>query len=304
MISVHDLFCLMQETPGLSQSIGLDVAVQFIYLTSSMKSAIIEEQRPNFDPGRLLPHTLPQPVLDYVATKLAIAASQAQGLWRALGKVVWTHGSSFLAPNPSLQAHDDWDERSHLGFRMLYPPTNVCLQPDCGRTTLLRRNDGRRKVAVFTLDQGVCDAFSVHLYCRSCHSNFHHNYVVRKGKRTYYTGIPDVIQVSEHKFVERRVLELFSALSLFSWTSATNAASIYHHALSQLDVARHDNPHYRLRTEHIWDGFVIHALLKDARDRDYVLEVPQNCPQKERFTAAMQARNDFMNCSGQPEFLH
>ena len=35
--------------------------------------------------------------------------------------------------------------------------------------------------------------------------------------RTYYDGIPDVIEVGEHQFVEHEVLNLFTGLMLLSW---------------------------------------------------------------------------------------
>lgn len=116
--------------------------------------------------------------------------------------------------------------------------------------------------------------------------------------------MPDTIQVAEHTYVESRVLELFKTLALFSWTSWTNAAHIYDRALSQLTPARRQIARYRLRTEHVGDGFVIYALLKDARDLGYILRVPHEGDQQDRFTAAMHERNNHMQRSGQPEFLH
>ncbi|KAI1782053.1 hypothetical protein LXA43DRAFT_1151824 [Ganoderma leucocontextum] len=122
--------------------------------------------------------------------------------------------------------------------------------------------------------------------------------------RTYYAGIPDAIQVAEHTYIERRVLELFNSLTLFAWTSATNAAHIYHHSLSRLPDSRRHIAAYQLRTEQVWDGYVALALLKDAAAREYVLEVPHVGDQKDRFTAAMRARNEYIRQFGQPEFMH
>ncbi|KAL1937192.1 hypothetical protein VTO73DRAFT_14465 [Trametes versicolor] len=304
MISMHSLYCLMQSTPGLCEAVDLATIISFTRLASSLKSAIIDEQDVDFEPTKFVPKTLPTSILVYLAQRLRLSQEHVQGLWLALGRDIWTDGATYLQEDVGLQRRDTLDIRSQLAAHMLYPPTHVCLQPQCARRTLLRRKDDLRTVTVFTLNNGVYDAFSVHLYCRTCHSNYHHNFVVQAGVRIYYGGVPDVIQVSEHKFVERRVLELFTALSLYSWTSSTNAASIYHHALSLLDPHRRAHPHYRLRTEHVMDGSVIHALLKDARDRAYVLRLPHTGAQKNRFTVAMQARNDFMNRSGQPEFTH
>lgn len=50
-----------------------------------------------------------------------------------------------------------------------------------------------------------------------CNTNYHHDYSVKDDVRTYYGGIPDVVQVGDHQFVERVVLNLFIGLMLNSW---------------------------------------------------------------------------------------
>lgn len=137
-----------------------------------------------------------------------------------------------------------------------------------------------------------------------CHTNHHHNYAVRNGVRVYYSGIPEIIEVAKHSFVERRVLELFRSLALFAWVSATNAANVYHHSLSRLSPSQKAIPRWHMRTEHVWDGFVLLSLLKDAHTRKTVLQVPHTGDQKDRFTAAMSMRNDLIRTVGQPELRH
>jgi hypothetical protein len=36
-----------------------------------------------------------------------------------------------------------------------------------------------------------------------CATNYHHNYSVSGAFRTYYGGVPDMIQVSEYQFIHR-----------------------------------------------------------------------------------------------------
>lgn len=207
---------------------------------------------------------------------------------------------------------------------MLYPPMHVCDRQFCHKPSFLRHKDAPVKVYLFTMDRGVCEAWSSHLYCYceclkqlclflvsmshefslACNTNYHHEYAVHAGERYYYQGLPDAVQVAEHTFVERAVLQHFLTLTLLSWTSATNAAHIYHQSLAQLSPEQQSNPSYQLRTEHVWNGFVINALLKDAARRQYVLQVPHTGDQKDRFTAAMRARNEHIRRSGQPEFTH
>lgn len=54
-----------------------------------------------------------------------------------------------------------------------------------------------------------------------CSTNYHHEYSVKNDVRTYYKGIPDVLEVGDHQFVEREVLSLFTGLMLISWYVST-----------------------------------------------------------------------------------
>jgi hypothetical protein len=38
--------------------------------------------------------------------------------------------------------------------------------------------------------------------------------------RTYYDGLPEIIQVGEHQFVERKVINLWITLMMVSWYGA------------------------------------------------------------------------------------
>ncbi|KAI0358771.1 hypothetical protein OH77DRAFT_1449458 [Trametes cingulata] len=306
MIPLSLICTQLQTIPGLTEMVDFPAVSRFIRLAASLKPTIIQSQVHTFNPNTSYPLSLPRLIAKYISDKLVLPLEHTDGLWSALGMAIWEDGEMLLGEDigEAWRFHGHLEEKESLGYRMLYPPTSMCNQVDCGRVALLRRKDKPRKVVLFTLDRGVCDAYSVHLYCERCHSNYHHNFVVRRNVRTYYAGLPDTIQVSEHHFVERRVLDLFTSLSLFSWTSATNAAHIYHHSLSQLDEPLRSAARYHLRTEQVWDGFVVLALLKDARDRHYVLEVPHCGDQKDRFKMAMEARNDHMNRCGQPEFMH
>jgi CxC6 like cysteine cluster associated with KDZ transposases/CxC5 like cysteine cluster associated with KDZ transposases len=50
-----------------------------------------------------------------------------------------------------------------------------------------------------------------------CKTVYHPNYSVFNGVRTYYSGIPNEIQVGDHQYVEKEVLDLFIGLMLISW---------------------------------------------------------------------------------------
>ncbi|KAF8223574.1 hypothetical protein L208DRAFT_1517056, partial [Tricholoma matsutake] len=138
--------------------------------------------------------------------------------------------------------------------------------------------------------KGVLPAYSVHLYCDACHTNYHHNFHIKNGVRTYYDGLPDVIQVGEHQFVEQRVIQLWRDLMLVSWTSATNCTQMYNDTLSKNNVPPTNWAFgFKLKTDDIWDGFMILSLLKDCHGCQESFEVPHTGAQKDWFTAAIKA---------------
>jgi hypothetical protein len=87
----------------------------------------------------------------------------------------------------------------------------------------------QRYCVLYTLADGPLPVYSAHLSCEgtsslacaymtdsndyvACGINYHHNVKVFKGERTYYGGVPNIIQISEHQFVERPMIEMWLAL--------------------------------------------------------------------------------------------
>ena len=208
---------------------------------------------------------------------------------------------------------------------MLFPTPMTCHNSKCLRPDgLLRWKEDPKRVVLFMMAEGVQEGYAVQLYCSGeyfmnmfvllpvqavsleCRTVYYPNYSAHNDVqvRHYYEGIPEYIQVSNHHYVQRSVLEHFTMLSVLSWTSATNTAHIYHESLSHLDNDNCNIPRFRLRTEHAWDGFIVLALLRDAQSRNAVLEVPHNGIQANRYTTAMQLRNERIRRSGQPQYAH
>ena len=147
-------------------------------------------------------------------------------------------------------------------------------------------------------------------YITECKTNYHHNFRVFAGQRTYYTTttIPDIIQVGEHQFVETKVINLWINMMLLSWTSATNCARLYNLAIGgQRPLPNTPVPwqfSFAVTSDQVYDGFTILSLLEDCQLRRQILTVPHGGPAKERFKAAVQARNNRMRLYGQPELRH
>jgi hypothetical protein len=151
---------------------------------------------------------------------------------------------------------------------------------------------------------------------------------VLKGSRHYYGGIPDYIQVGDHQFVEHMIVKNWIDLMLCGWSvphlfadpsrldiarqwdrlSATNCSKVYDLSFSQRETSSLEDAGwpwgFKLKTEHVWDGFVILSLLRDCEGRLLQLEVPHTGLQKDRFTTAMRQRNSRFVRDGQPEVDH
>lgn len=221
-------------------------------------------------------------------------------------------------------ANADSIVRLNLALMSLYPPSLTCPNDlSCKDLPRLEETD-RKNIVVFTHADGPVPGYATSLYCRgggctqrydraethvhysACSTTFHNNYAVNSSRREYYTGVPKYIQVADHVYVEDRVINQFISSMLLAWTSARNCANIY-------NTSNPPNAEYsklgwplklELRSEHVWDAFVLLALLEDRQLEKKRLVVPNDGEQSERFLAAMQERNLRMRTVGQPELRH
>lgn len=58
-----------------------------------------------------------------------------------------------------------------------------------------------------------------------CRYSYQNNYSVHHGVRYYYGGIPDYIQVSEHQFVEKKLVGMWVDMMLVGWSVVLFLAS-------------------------------------------------------------------------------
>ncbi|KAG2034597.1 hypothetical protein BDR03DRAFT_802478, partial [Suillus americanus] len=134
----------------------------------------------------------------------------------------------------------------------------------------------------------------------SCKTDYFHNYSIN---HTYYTTVPANIQVAEHVYIEHQVIELFITSIEVSWTSATNCARLYNIALRLGKEAPQDYPvRFVLTSDHVWDGFILLALLEDCECHHTLLIVPHCGNQNEHLKDVMRARNQRIQLYGHEEF--
>ncbi|KAF7331311.1 hypothetical protein MKEN_00008300 [Mycena kentingensis (nom. inval.)] len=304
MDTFTEIYKRLSVVPGLCDTIGMEKSIAFIRMAAKLKEAIIIAQPPNHNPDAP-PDTLPDNIASFLSSASGICPQFVHGCWEAFGSLIWVYEGDEHIVKALKQTGLD----GSLSGRLLFPPKQVCDAPDCTNRKVLRSKSEPSSVVLYTLADGACATFAHCLTCEGCKTRYYPNYSVSNGTRTYYPGLPCAIQVGGHQYVERDVLNLFINLMLISWTSATNGARIYDAALSKPEEIPRDQPRwanvsFKLRTEHVWDGFAILSLLEDYERRGETLRVLHTGEQKDRFTAAMSDRNARIQFLGQPEWAH
>ena len=142
--------------------------------------------------------------------------------------------------------------------------------------------------------------------------------------RYYYDEeIPDIIQVGEHQFVEKKVLKMWCTDTNIAWyvlllvsqflqvkgiynrKSFTNCARTYQMSLSKQGTLPSNWPiQDALKGDHVQDGFTILSLLEDYRERQAILTVPHTGEQADRFMEAIRERSYRIKLCGLREILH
>lgn len=140
-------------------------------------------------------------------------------------------------------------------------------------------------------------------FITGCKVNYHHNFRVHEGRRIYYDEIPDIVQIGEHQFPERKLINLWIMMMLLSWTSATNCVRIYN-----MGFTGNDLPDWQFKlqvtSDQVYDAFTILSLLEDCQTQRATLVVPHGGATKDCFTEAVCARNDRLRLCSQPVPQH
>ncbi|KAJ7089594.1 hypothetical protein C8R44DRAFT_892286 [Mycena epipterygia] len=298
------LFSALQRDPDTTQ-ISLAQIMSFTRLLSTLKHDITLCQPINV-PTSHAPAFLPPTIATFISQATDVSLATVPKCWRLLKDDVWS------LSQPKLSSEEEDLFRKHgwkLGITSttLFPPSHHCQNLHCTRTNPLRKAESRQ-IVIYTLGNGVLPAWAVHLYCPDCNTNYHYNYSVHDGTRTYYGDTPIYIQIGEHQFAERKLIGLWVSLMLVAWVSATNCSRSYDMALSEQQERDFAAGGWQfgctLTTDHVWDSFIILTLLDYNDRKNTCLQVPHIGEQKDRFTAAMRARNLEVIEQGQDEIGH
>ncbi|KDQ49879.1 hypothetical protein JAAARDRAFT_142789 [Jaapia argillacea MUCL 33604] len=182
-----------------------------------------------------------------------------------------------------------------------------CIRPDGAQPELVERRC--HPVTLFTCDVGAVPVWSNSLYCRGCRTRYHHNYYVHDSatQRTYYPGIPSILQGSKRFYFEALLCERFRNMMVCSWTSATNCARIYN--LETPNASSRPQIRWpislKMDCENVWDAFFMYSLLKDHHEQGAGLTLEHKVSSHAaRLFPALETRNKAMVGPGQPRWSH
>ncbi|KDR67274.1 hypothetical protein GALMADRAFT_283614 [Galerina marginata CBS 339.88] len=310
----------------------------FLLYAPRFKNDILLAQESNW-PSEIAPWILPESVTILLSHLCGISNENVEDLWSYLKDTVWIHDEKAREVETRLKLYG-----KALGYVSVYPPFAYCPSSNCDRKMkgLKLQKVDQTEVVLYTLDKGVCPAWAIRLQCEgphlpsqwldvtataqlhrrcssnastvetrdetrwSCGTTYYHNYQVKDGMRYYYDEeIPDIIQVGEHQFVEKRVLKMWCTDTNIAWKSFTNCARTYQMSLSKQGTLPSNWPiQDALKGDHVQDGFTILSLLEDHRERQAILTVPHTGEQADRFTEAIRERNHRIKLCGLQEILH
>ncbi|EMD32350.1 hypothetical protein CERSUDRAFT_58618 [Gelatoporia subvermispora B] len=191
-----------------------------------------------------------------------------------------------------------------IGAEILITPYRTCIRPGCPKQG--HSNTDRKSYAgyLYTLRRGVLPVRILTLYCRGCNTTYRPNYHVHRAEqpiasRNYNAAlVPQYLEVTEHTYVERELVVLFRNQMAFSHTSAEAAARIYNLSIRKLDEDKF------LRSEMVWHGFFLHALLQHHTDHSSTLILPHQGANERRLDSALHERNLLMVGTGQKYWAH
>ncbi|KDR71533.1 hypothetical protein GALMADRAFT_102508 [Galerina marginata CBS 339.88] len=299
MFAIHVLERL--KAHPILRHLTLDGICTFARLGSNLKREILQPQPISESNPAIAPAILPEHVHTFLGKALGIPLEVMDDCWDILGDHVWE------MPQMPLMVEDyrlfkvfGWPRG--LTAISIYPQDDCCSNAQCSNQTPLKKELSRKKAVVYTQSAGAQPAWNVSLYCPKCNTSYHNNYAVNGGNHIYHAGIPDLIQVGDHQFVEATLAYSWRAHMLFGWFSASNASRVFKSTMAGSGFQPSDwGLSDTLTTNQVWDAFVILGLLEDVRFRAKYLTVPHTGDQSNRFKAAMEERNEWIILNGQPD---
>ncbi|KAG2016509.1 hypothetical protein CC2G_009673 [Coprinopsis cinerea AmutBmut pab1-1] len=286
----------------------LEKLTRYILFSRYCRDEIILAQPPTSLPNEV-PQDLPPSVVQFLIKSCGMSEEEVEQCWEHMGAMIWEL--------PVLD--DDEIRRTFLthgvenGFpfqKALWPPSQMCLNPGCNRTSKGRKMQvaEQRKVILYTLSHGPVPTWCVHLKCLDCKTTYFHDYSVQNQERRYYDQLPNALQVADHHFVEYRLVQMWKANMNLAWMSASNCAATYKQMFTNEITSNFPKEwgfEVSLSGRHVYDAFTLSSLLEFYQLHEKTaLVVPHDGEQANRFDSAVRQRNQQIRDFGQPALGH
>ncbi|KAG2012844.1 hypothetical protein CC2G_009809 [Coprinopsis cinerea AmutBmut pab1-1] len=271
--------------------------LRFLVLASRIKDDILLAQPASWPP-HVPPHAIPIAAVEFLSRACPLPLDTVNTLWQHFRSTVWNDMHTITGSGSVLASFVEHGKENGFSYRTLYPPNKRCPNEGCPRTARgLSMTKAQQRQVLLLTERGTLPTWSVHLECEACRINYHHNFSVHQGVRTYYQGVPEVLQIGEHRFAEVKLINSWITLMVVAWASASNCARFYNSAISQVngrDLTEEMEWQFRgdVTYEHVYDAFTILSLLEDSDRNEAILRVPHTGPDSERFREAVRRLNE------------
>ena len=182
MDSLRHVVHSLEQYPGLADRLSLSQIYHFIRQLVLVKNHIILVQPASISPSSP-PDYLPSSVIEFLAVSVELDPEAVVQCWDVFKHLAWDSGyMAVLEENPRDTSRcfgDSFGLRAFPLFHvlhnwlisltagtLLYLPCHFCTNINCKYQSTLKKAQ-QRQVLLFTLDQSVLSAKSVHLYCNS-----------------------------------------------------------------------------------------------------------------------------------------
>ncbi|KAF8989805.1 hypothetical protein BDZ89DRAFT_974611, partial [Hymenopellis radicata] len=309
---INSVNALTQTIPSI-KNIPLSAVLLFLRLSIDIRNDILLVQERTHNPATPPQHLSPS-IIQFLASACTLLPEEVTSLWDALRVMIWESDEDplLLGIRDSESYERLFRDHGHvLGFtssRNLWPPVQHCTNAQCqqyGKGFKLH-TASQKHALLLSLSLGPIPIWAVHFRCNGCDTTYHHNYRVQHRQRTYYDSISSCIQIGEHCFAERRVLDQWRINMNLAWyaVSASNCIASYLQMFPEARVPESWNISLSLSHRTAWEGFIIYSLWLDAVRRKHTLQFPHDHTRRDRLNEAMKERNSHIKLFGQPEKRH
>ncbi|KAI0684134.1 hypothetical protein BC835DRAFT_1293857 [Cytidiella melzeri] len=218
--SLNEIYACLRPNRHLLEDLTLPAMVQFINCTAAFRRDILLMQSVKHPPQQA-PRFLPWSIICFLKDMLGLSEMHVQDCWAALKNVIWQGDVLTGLGVDSLSifmtfGHHYGLSNYPLALHTFYPPNSTCIATLCKKIGATLTGAKRHSVLLHTLDKGSVPATAVQLRCSYCWTSYHYNYYVSNGCRVFYAGVPAILQVSAHRFVETRLIDMWINSSLIS----------------------------------------------------------------------------------------